>query len=195
MRSGEKIYIPQLIFGHVLSGSNYDDTQKKLTGGRNSYGAKLANIYSYEFSVETVSSGQKYVQSWAHSMTKVGKAKIKCIKEEYTKITFRPDLARFGMTTVDDDSVSSLKKRVFNIAGTTKNVKVYLDGEKLKVKHFKQYMEMHITSAAAEQANAAGGAAQMKPSVLYEVLNPHWEVRRLRRKLPPCLIRRVNLYD
>ena len=177
MHSKEKIYIPELIFGHLLSGSNYDDTQKKLTGGRNGYGAKLANIYSHEFSVETVSGGQKYVQTWANNMTKVGKAKItKCTKEEYTKITFRPDLARFGMTTIDDDTVSLLKKRVFDIAGTTKNVKVYLDGEKLKVKGFKQYMEMYITSAAAEQANAAGGAVQIKPSVVYEVLNPRWEV-------------------
>lgn len=33
-----------------LTGSNYDDDQKKLTGGRNGYGAKLANIYSKEFS-------------------------------------------------------------------------------------------------------------------------------------------------
>ena len=97
MHSKEKIYIPELIFGHLLSGSNYDDTQKKLTGGRNGYGAKLANIYSHEFSVETVSGGQKYVQTWTNNMTKVGKAKItKYTKEEYTKITFKPDLARFG---------------------------------------------------------------------------------------------------
>jgi DNA gyrase/topoisomerase IV subunit B len=33
-----------------LTSSNYDDDQKKMTGGRNGYGAKLANIYSTEFS-------------------------------------------------------------------------------------------------------------------------------------------------
>ena len=33
-----------------LTSSNYDDDEKKLTGGRNGYGAKLANIYSLEFS-------------------------------------------------------------------------------------------------------------------------------------------------
>ena len=177
MHSKEKIYIPELIFGHLLSGSNYDDTQKKLTGGRNGYGAKLVNIYSHEFSVETVSGGQKYVQAWTNNMTKVGKAKItKYTKEEYTKITFKPDLARFGMTSIDDDTVSLLRKRVFDIAGTTKNVKVHLDGEKLKVKGFKQYVEMYLNSAAAEQANASGGAVQMKHSVIYEVLNSRWEV-------------------
>ena len=51
MHSKEKIYIPELIFGHLLSSSNYDDDEKKLTGGRNGYGAKLANIYSTQFTI------------------------------------------------------------------------------------------------------------------------------------------------
>ena len=177
IHSEEKVYIPELIFGHLLSGSNYGDIQKRLAGDRNGYGVKLANIYSHEFSVETTSGGQKYVQTWTSNMTKVWKAKItKYNGEGYTKITFRPDLARFGMTSIDDDTVSLLKKRVFDLAGTTKDVRVYLDGEKLKVKGFKQYVEMYVNSAAAEQTDTAGGTVQMKPSVVYEVLNAHWEV-------------------
>merc|ERR1711974_345404 len=42
----EKVYVPELIFGHLLTSSNYDDTEKKVTGGRNGYGAKLCNIFS-----------------------------------------------------------------------------------------------------------------------------------------------------
>lgn len=40
------IYVPDLIFGHLLTSSNYDDNDKKTTGGRNGFGAKLANIFS-----------------------------------------------------------------------------------------------------------------------------------------------------
>jgi DNA topoisomerase-2 len=47
------IYVPELIFGHLLTSSNYDDTVKKVTGGRNGYGAKLANIFSKRFTIET----------------------------------------------------------------------------------------------------------------------------------------------
>lgn len=47
----ENVWIPELIFGHLLTSSNYDDNQKKVVGGRNGYGAKLANIFSTEFSV------------------------------------------------------------------------------------------------------------------------------------------------
>ena len=48
-----KIYVPELIFGHLLTSSNYDDSEKKITGGRNGYGAKLTNIFSTHFIVET----------------------------------------------------------------------------------------------------------------------------------------------
>jgi len=53
------IYVPELIFGHLLTSSNYDDTQKKVTGGRNGYGAKLTNIFSKKFVVETADSKSK----------------------------------------------------------------------------------------------------------------------------------------
>ena len=52
MHKEHKCYVPTLIFGHLLTGSNFDDDEKKTTGGRNGYGAKLANIFSTEFIVE-----------------------------------------------------------------------------------------------------------------------------------------------
>lgn len=180
MHSREKMYIPELIFGHLLSSSNYDDDEKKLTGGRNGYGAKLANIYSHEFTVDTAdkNTSQKYKQTWTNNMSKVGTAKItKNGKgEEYTKVTFRPDLKRFGMETIDEDTLSLLKRRVYDLAGTVKDVKVFLNDERLKIKNFKQYVEMYLNSAAAEAAEASGGAAQGKPAVIYEQIGPRWEV-------------------
>ncbi|KIJ08620.1 hypothetical protein PAXINDRAFT_88607 [Paxillus involutus ATCC 200175] len=180
MHSKEKMYIPELIFGHLLSSSNYDDDEKKLTGGRNGYGAKLANIYSHEFTIDTAdkNSGQKYKQTWKNNMSNCGQAKItKNSKgEEYTRVTFKPDLKRFGMETIDDDTVSLLKKRVYDMAGTVKDVKVYLNDERLKIKNFKQYVEMYLESAAAEAAAASGGAAQTKPTMIYEQIGPRWEV-------------------
>ena len=47
------IYVAELIFGHLLTSSHYDDRKKKVTGGRNGFGAKLANIFSKRFIVET----------------------------------------------------------------------------------------------------------------------------------------------
>ena len=58
--------------------------------------------------------------------------------EEYTRITFKPDLARFGMAEIDDDTEALLMKRVYDMAGTVRDVKVFLNDERLKVKGFKQ---------------------------------------------------------
>ncbi|EIN13330.1 type II DNA topoisomerase [Punctularia strigosozonata HHB-11173 SS5] len=178
IHSKEKIYIPELIFGHLLSSSNYDDDEKKLTGGRNGYGAKLANIYSHEFTVETADKnmGKKYKQTWTDNMGKVGKAKITSGNQEYTKVTFKPDFERFGMDGIDDDTLSLLKRRVYDLAGTVKNVKVYLNDKQLKIKNFKQYVEMYLNSVAEHASETSGGAAQAKSTVIYEQINPRFEV-------------------
>ena len=150
IHSGEKIYIPELLFGHLLASSNYDDEEKRLTGGRNGFGAKLANIYSHEFTVETADKNtqKKYKQTWTDNMGICGKAKItkNSKNEEWTRITFRPDLKRFGMDKIDEDITGLLHKRVYDMAGTVKDVKVFLNDERLKVKNFKQYVEMYVNS-------------------------------------------------
>uniref|UniRef100_A0A673HXD3 DNA topoisomerase 2 n=1 Tax=Sinocyclocheilus rhinocerous TaxID=307959 RepID=A0A673HXD3_9TELE len=56
----EKVYVPALIFGQLLTSSNYDDDEKKVTGGRNGYGAKLCNIFSIKFTVETACRESKH---------------------------------------------------------------------------------------------------------------------------------------
>lgn len=35
MHAKEGVYVPELIFGHLLTSSNYDDKEEKITGGRN----------------------------------------------------------------------------------------------------------------------------------------------------------------
>jgi DNA topoisomerase-2 len=94
--------------------------------------------------------------------------------EEYTRVTFTPDLKRFGMMTIDPDTVSMLKKRVYNMACTAKDVEVYLNDKRLKIKSFKQFIELYLNSEAA--AENSGGAAQAKQSVVYERISDHWEV-------------------
>jgi DNA topoisomerase-2 len=68
--SKEQLWIPELVMGHLLTGSNFDDAVGKVTGGRNGYGAKLANIFSKSFTVETLDSkrGLRYAQTWHDNM-------------------------------------------------------------------------------------------------------------------------------
>ena len=72
------MYVPELVFGHLLTSSNYDDTEKKVTGGRNGLGAKLTNIFSKKFSIETVDSlaAKKFSMTWTDNMSVSSEAKI-----------------------------------------------------------------------------------------------------------------------
>ncbi|WVN88424.1 uncharacterized protein L203_103634 [Cryptococcus depauperatus CBS 7841] len=180
MHTKENVMIPELIFGHLLAGSNFNDDQKKLTGGRNGYGAKLANIYSHEFIIETADkiNGKKYKQVFSNNMSKKAAPKITDNKkgEEWTKITFTPDLGRFGMDGIDDDINALLMKRVYDMAGTVKDMKVFLNDERVKVKGFKQYVEMYLNASVVAATEASNGAAVTKPPLIYEVAGKRWEV-------------------
>ncbi len=59
MHKDHNCYVPELVFGHLLTSSNYDDKEKKVTGGRNGFGAKLTNIFSKRFIVECADSKKK----------------------------------------------------------------------------------------------------------------------------------------
>lgn len=78
----EKMYVPTMIFGHLLTSSNYDDEEEKVTGGRNGYGAKLCNIFSHRFTVETATKEYK------KTLKQVSKQELINIKLSYVDFTY-----------------------------------------------------------------------------------------------------------
>ncbi|KAF2178235.1 type II DNA topoisomerase [Zopfia rhizophila CBS 207.26] len=171
------IYVPEMIFGHLLTSSNYDDDQQKVTGGRNGYGAKLCNVFSTNFTLETVDSRQKkkYKQTWTDNMSKMGKAKITDIKtDDYTKVTYKADFKRFGMSGIDDDFEALIKRRVYDMAGTMRGVKVYLNGDRVKVTSFAKYMEMYTKAISKEQGKDENQDKE-KPVIITDK-HERWEI-------------------
>lgn len=142
------MYIPELTFGNLLAGSNFDDSVDRFTGGRNGYGAKLTNIYSTHFTVETVDSKTKlkYIQTWSNNMEHKKEPKItKCSSTGYTKITFVPDFPRFKMKNLEKDTFLLFQKRVYDCcACTRKDLTVEFNGKSLKVKQFDKYVDLYI---------------------------------------------------
>ncbi|XP_065897461.1 DNA topoisomerase 2-alpha-like isoform X2 [Dysidea avara] len=173
MHKEEKVYVPALIFGQLLTSSNYDDDERKVTGGRNGYGAKLCNIFSSEFTIETSckESGRMFKQTWRNNMSKAEKEIIKSSKDDYTVVTFRPDLSKFKMTELDKDTVSLLTKRAYDIAGCTKGVKVFLNGKRLPIKTFQDYVQLYLKVKQDDEDELMGPR-----KILYEEVNPRWEV-------------------
>ena len=172
-----QIYIPELIFGNLLTSSNYDDTQKKTTGGRNGYGAKLANIFSHKFEVECVDGqkGKMYKQTFTNNMREKSSPEIvDTTGESYTKITYWPDLKRFGMREFEEDTMALLCKRVHDMAGITNSmVRVYLNGNRINIKDFSHYIDFYLKNAPP---NESPTGEILPPVKIYEVVNERWKV-------------------
>jgi DNA topoisomerase-2 len=67
-------------------------------------------------------------------MSKTSEPRIKDhTGEDFTKISFSPDLSKFKMETLDKDIVGLLSRRAFDVAASTRGVKVYLNGKRIPV--------------------------------------------------------------
>jgi len=145
-----KIWIPELIFGHLRTSTNYDKSEKKIVGGKNGFGFKLVLIWSIFGSIETVDHvrGLKYCQEFNNNLDSIGKPVItKCKTKPYTKITFKPDYARLGLNGLSPDVIALLKKRVYDISALTdKTLKVKYNSTLIPIKNFQQYIDLYIGS-------------------------------------------------
>ena len=162
------IWIPELIFGHLRTSTNYDKTEKKIVGGKNGFGFKLVLIWSTYGYIETVDHvrGLKYTQEFKNNLDEIGKPSItKCKTKPYTKIVFKPDYARLGLgaSNLTPDTIALLRKRVFDVAAITdKSIKVKYNSIPIPVKNFQQYVDMYI-----------GEKDDVKR--VYEEAGPRWE--------------------
>ena len=149
----EGIWNPELTFGHLLTSTNYDDTKERVVGGRNGYGAKLANIYSSLFKIEVCDSENKvrYIQVWKSNMSQVEEPIIKkyALATSSVKITFVPDWKRFGMTGLDEDFFKIVEKRVHDaVVCTSPNCKVSFQGHVLEQVSTEDYAKMYLPDGA-----------------------------------------------
>ena len=162
-----KTWVPELIFGHLRTSTNYNKEEKKIVGGKNGFGFKLVLIWSTYGSIETVDHirGLKYTQEFKNNLDMICPPKItKAAKTKpYTKITFIPDYTKLGLNGLTSDMISLLKKRVYDISAVTdKTIKVKYNSTIIPTKNFEQYINLYI------------GEKSVSPRV-YEEANPRWE--------------------
>lgn len=142
------IWIPEMIFGHLRTSTNYDKAKKRIVGGKNGFGFKLVLIWSAWGEVETVdhTRGLKYTQRFERNLTDIQKPKVtKCRRTPYTLVRFRPDYERLGIQGLDADMLGLIRRRVYDVAAITdRSVRVKLNGEALPVRHFAQYVDLYI---------------------------------------------------
>ncbi|WVZ97888.1 hypothetical protein U9M48_043391 [Paspalum notatum var. saurae] len=153
------LYLPEMTFSHLSSHEEISgwlsNCYEEQTGRRNSYGVKLANLFSTEFAVETVDSRRE-----------------KKFKQgvNWTRITFKPDLAKFCMTHLDDDVIALMKKRVVDVGGflgVTGQV-VFNGATLLQFRNFRDYALCYTRSVSKN--------TKRKISCVYHRVNGSLEV-------------------
>lgn len=147
------IMIPELIFGHLLTSSNYNKNEEKIVGGRNGYGSKAVNIFSKTFTVDIKhpSSSKQYSQTWTDNMFKCEKPSIKKYggSKGVVKITFTPDSNRFNgafnETGIISDMLSVFHTRVIELSAlVSKDVKVSWNGTVITTNTFEKFIKLFL---------------------------------------------------
>jgi DNA topoisomerase-2 len=166
----EKVYVPELMFGNLLTSSNYNKEEEKITGGKNGLGIKLANIFSsvFKIHVHDPKSKQSYSQAWRNNMEVCEKPVIKksSSTKGYVEVEFTPDLGRFGYTDgkLSKDMEDIIYTRTIEIAALIgKNVKVSFNGSEVKVDTFEKLVKLFLDEEAEK-------------SYAYERAGDRWEV-------------------
>jgi len=165
------LWIPEMVFGHLRTSTNYNKDEKRIVGGKNGFGFKLVLIWSLYGRVETIdhTRGLKYVQEYSDNLDTISEpviTKVPKTTKPYTKVSFRPDYARLGVQGLTHDMLMLLKKRVYDIGAVTdhsvKKIKVMCNDDVIPVKNFQQYIDLYI-----------GGKDNSKR--VYESKDERWE--------------------
>ena len=169
------IWIPEMVFGHLRTSTNYNKEEKKIVGGKNGFGFKLVLIWSSYGIIETVDHirGLKYIQEFSDNLNIISEpiiTKTK-IQKPYTKVSFRPDYKRLGITELSQDMICLFKKRLYDIAAITDNkhhtIKMHYNNELIQIKNFQQYIDMYIGKKGIENENES--------KRVYEQTDERWE--------------------
>ena len=168
----EKVYIPELIFGHLLTSSNYDKTEEKVVGGKNGLGSKLTNIFSRRFTVDikSTTTEKSYSQTWRKNMSICEKASVRKATgaKGHVRIEFAPDASRFSGAFDDDGALTEAMLSVFHTrvvelsAMVGNSVKVTWNGKVVSTNTFEKYIKLFLRDGMT--------------GLTYDACGPRWEV-------------------
>lgn len=117
----------------------------------------FTEYYGFKTNLLILTINSADVKVFSNNMGKKSEPTITKCKagENWTKVSFKPDLAKFNMTHLEDDVVALMKKRVVDLAGCLgKSVKVELNGQRVPVKSFLDYVNLYLQSASKSRPDS-----------------------------------------
>lgn len=125
-----EILIPIACFGRAKAGSNFNnDAIDEKTIGTNGVGSFCCNVLSKLFHVETINDKKKFNGVWRNNSSEFEYVLSGTKDKSGTKVTFIPDLERFGYDNIDQSLKDIIKQRLINLSLVHKNISFFFNGE------------------------------------------------------------------
>ena len=146
------LYIPEVIFTKLRSGSNFEGTREGI--GVNGLGAVLTVLFSKTFMIYTYSHGKGYTQSYENMLQDIYPPKIKTVSGDKhgTNIMFRPD---FEFFKTKNWNLDLLRKRVEDLAFSFPEIKFTFNDEKIDSKKYKDIVKNYTDDYVIEEGEKA----------------------------------------
>lgn len=143
----EKIYIPQMIFGSLLSSSNYEIDRHE--SGTNGIGAKATNIFSIEFIVIIYDHIHhlNYKQVWYDNMTRRSDPIINKYYGDTSsvQIIYTMDFNRFKYEKYPQEAFNLFARHAIDTSFTSKT-KVFFNGTEFNFSNIKDYASLYFNN-------------------------------------------------
>jgi len=142
-------HIPEILFGEMLSGENFNDEVKhKHVGGRNGIGGKIIILFSTWAEIEIINLEENchYTQRWSQNMSvcnpPVLKTPAKKHKHSRFSIRWLPDFARLGVEVpLTKEFESLVRMRAMEVAACTpSSLTVHYNQRKIPIQSVKEYI-------------------------------------------------------
>ncbi|ACV50239.1 gp60plus39 DNA topoisomerase subunit [Delftia phage PhiW-14] len=149
-----KLWIPDMIFGFLRSGSNFNDEADSESAGQNGEGSTLVNVFSSRFDVETCDGKNKFSITYLDGMANKTAPEVVAAQgaTPFTRITYFPEWSIMGMTGQEDWIEDTLRRRCLEVAACNTHIRVYYNGKPVNVKKFGDFAAMLDPVCVSESA-------------------------------------------
>lgn len=148
------MYIPELVFGEFMAGSNFNDDDRK-GGGMNGLGAKLTAVFSSQFRVDTCDGTKRFIQTYTDNLKTRSVPTVMNGSASGTTISYIPDYERLGVEimAVGDGNFKLMERRCYDVAGCNPGLKVSFNGDPIRFKGFAQYAGMYVDDGCYDKSD------------------------------------------
>lgn len=127
------MYIPQIAWTRLFSGSNFTNDSTKTTIGSHGIGSKATAIFSTKFIGTTDDGNKKCIVTSTNNLEKSNCQILKSTKKSGTKVEFWPDISKFKMQEIEKVYSDILFQRVLCLSMIFRKIKFIFNGKSISI--------------------------------------------------------------